>query len=323
MVEKASAPGKIILFGEHFVVKGIQSIATAIDLRVTVSLEERSDGYVYISSPRAGIDAKISLESLLRAEGVLAPLAGLLRYFKDRYGVDPRPFNLHVESQIPVGAGLGSSAAFSAAFSLAYSRMTGLTLTRKEIAMASLEAEKIAHGRPSGIDSTIAVYGGSILYVKGEEPKPLTLRLPEGVSIIVADTGRERSTRQVVEHVLSVAERTRPASDHIYSAAGEIVRLALQAFASQDARLLGILMDVNQGLLYSVGASSYEIEKLLFAARRAGALGAKLTGAGWGGSIIALVEDFLAGRVKEELLRSGAREVFSTGIGAEGVKSES
>ncbi len=322
MKASASAPGKIILFGEHFVVKGAPSIVTAICRRVHVHISEEPHGRFIVESDRLRLRISTRPGEAESLEGPLAPLAGILRWFRDRKDVRPAPVRVVVRSEIPVGAGLGSSAAFAAAFALAYARLHGLKLSLAELEEASLAAERIAHGRPSGIDTAIAVRGGTLLYSKGSPPERLHLRLPEGYTLLVADSGVLRSTRQVVEHVIYRASRTGGSGEALYGAARILVRDALEAFERGDAERLGLLMDLNQGLLYALGASSFDLERLVFAARRAGALGAKLTGAGWGGSVIALVPVEREQAVRGALLGAGAREVFETSLGCEGARPE-
>ncbi len=184
----------------------------------------------------------------------------------------------------------------------------------------AMEGERIAHSRPSGVDVTIAVKGGVLAYKRGEEPVRLEQRLA-GVTLLIADTGIERQTRDVVEHVLSVAESLGEASNHIYTAADVISREARGAIERGDAERLGLLMNAAQGLLSALGASSLEIETLVYRMRRAGALGSKLTGAGWGGCVIGLF--------REEEAESGLRSVtgdaaqaFTASMAEEGAKLE-
>jgi mevalonate kinase len=139
---------------------------------------------------------------------------------------------------------------------------------------------------------------------------------------LIADTGIERNTRQVVEHVLSRAERNWWSAKYLYEAADNLIDLVIKALESRDSKWLGELMDFNQGLLYAMGATSSRIEQLLFAARAAGALGAKLTGAGWGGSVIVFAWEDDADKIKNALIRSGARQVFSVMLGEDGVRLE-
>jgi len=317
----ASAPGKVILYGEHFVVKGSRSLVASISLRARVRTRESTGRIVRVRSPQVGIDSWIDLGSLEAGDPRLAPLARILEVLSGM-GYSLVPHDAVVESEIPVGAGLGSSASTAVAYALAYTGMLGDPLSRDDLIRVSYEAEKVTHGRPSGVDNTIAVVGGGLVYRRGEGFRHVDLRLPHGTTLLVVDTGVGRSTRDVVQHVLSVAESTWEASRHIYEAADRIVGLALDAFERGDAVLLGRLMNLNQGLLNAVGASSRIIEDIVFEARGAGALGAKLTGAGWGGAVIVLVREEDAERVVGSV-GGLARRVFRVGLGGRGAVLES
>ncbi len=317
----ASAPGKVILFGEHFVVKGSRSLVTAIPLRVRVIINPTDQEKIIFKSPIAGVHAWINPGDLSYGDERLAPLAKLLEYLRSSLGYSIFPHEVIVESKLPVGAGLGSSASLAAAYALAYTAFHGSPLDRSKLLAVSYEAEKVAHGNPSGIDNTIAVYGGSLIYKRGSPPQRISVSLPVGYKLIVADTGIQRNTRRVVEHVLRVADATWKASKFIYTAADAIIDLALNALKNNDAELLGLLMNLNQGLLNAVGASSKTIEEVLHHMRRGGALGAKLTGAGWGGAVIALVSEENVDNVFN-LVKPIVKAVFSVGIGADGVLLE-
>ncbi|MEB3806132.1 MAG: mevalonate kinase [Desulfurococcales archaeon] len=317
----ASAPGKVILFGEHFVVKGSRSLATAISLRVKTIVREYTGGRIRFHSPLANVNSWIDPSTLEYGDDRLAPLARMLSYLRDEMGFQIVPHEVYVESRLPVGAGLGSSASLAAAYALAYTSFLGDPLSREDLLRASYEAEKVAHGNPSGVDNTIAVYGGGLIYRRGSGFEQVDIRLPTGSRLLVLDTGVSRDTRRVVEHVLRVADRTWPVSRLIYEAADGIIDLALEALESGDAVKLGLLMNLNQGLLNSVGASSGVIERVVFRVRENGALGAKLTGAGWGGSVIALVWDSNVDCVVDSV-RGHVRSVHDVEIGVEGARVE-
>lgn len=319
-VAVASAPGKVILFGEHFVVKGKRSLVAAIGLRVRAHLRPSGQG-IRVRSPALGMDSWIDPASLEPGDPRLAPLARLLRFLRDEYGYSIVGHEAVIESMLPVGAGLGSSASTAVAYALAYTALHGDPLEGERLIRASYEAEREAHGNPSGVDNTIAVVGGGLVYSRTGGFRRVVIRVPRGHSFLIIDTGVPRRTRDVVERVLARAEATWPAARHVYEAADAIIDLALEAFERGDAGLLGELMDLNQGLLSAVGASSLVIEEAVHTARRHGALGAKLTGAGWGGAVIALVPKERVPGVVGALEERGYR-VYRVDLGVEGARLE-
>ncbi|GBF09824.1 mevalonate kinase [Aeropyrum pernix] len=317
---RASAPGKVIIVGEHFVVRGSLAIVAAIGRRLRVTVRSGGKGIVLESSmlgrhsaplPGQGAEAKVS--------PVLEPYIAVLRSLAAR-GYSVVPHTILVESSIPPRAGLGSSAASMVAYALSYSAMHGDPLSAEDLYSVAMEGEKIAHGKPSGVDVTIAVRGGVLAYRMGENPVDIRPGLT-GVTLLVADTGVERRTRDVVEHVLSIADALGEASTHIYKAADLIAREALHAIEKGDAEGLGLMMNAAQGLLSSLGASSLEIETLVYRMRSAGALGAKLTGAGWGGCVIGLFKEGQVERGLEAVAESSS-QAFTAPIAEEGARLE-
>jgi len=311
----ALAPGKVILFGEHFVVKGKPAIAVALGLRLKVEVREYTGGIVVISR-NTGERLVVDPGTLSASSNNLKQLIAILRRLKDMCG-SLKPAYIEIHSDIPIAAGLGSSASLAVAFTAAFSRYLGLHLNKYEISNIAYEAEKIVHGKPSGIDNTIASIGGAILYRKGSIRSISISKLDE-VALIIADTGIERSTREAVLKVLSLCERHPKVMEKIYDASEEIVHEAEQALRNGEWERIGELMNINHGLLSAIGVSLIELEKLVYVARKAGALGAKITGAGIGGSIIALAWKRKANQVVEALRRE-AKLVISTGIDREGV----
>ena len=315
----ASAPGKLILFGEHFVVKGYRAIATSVNLRARVDVEETSGSWVEFHSPTLNLKSRVSLD-LGGFHGEFEVYVEILRALR-REGYSIVPHRVVLESEMPVASGLGSSAATSVAYALAYTALLGDPLGRDELLRISFEGERVAHGRPSGIDNTIATLGGTVVYRRGDKPTPVNAVIPEDYTFIVADTGLKRSTRDVVEHVLKVAEMLGEAGEYVYLAADRIVEKALKALETGDMRLLGNLMYVNHGLLVAMGASNLALDTLVNIARVKGALGAKLTGAGWGGCMVVLAERGKAKAVVEELERH-ARMVRTVDIHVPGALIE-
>ena len=317
----ASAPGKVILFGEHFVVKGSRAIATSIGLRVKVRVEECGAWPIKIKSLDLGVEGRVDSELNYWGSHHLKPFTRILQVLNGM-GYKIQPARVTIVSEIPIAAGLGSSAASAASFALAYSTFLGSALSEDDLVKVAYEAEVIVHGRPSGIDNNIVVYGGGLVYRRGETPERINVTLPEGYVVLIANTGIERSTGVVVRDVLRLAESTWNVTSKIYEAADSIIDEALNAFARGDMDILGKLMNINQGLLNAVGASSMEIESLIFAARSAGAKGAKLTGAGRGGSVIILVERERLDDVRKAI-KDKAVWIGVTSLGVEGVILES
>ncbi len=286
----ASAPAKTILIGEHFVVYDEPAIVMAIDRRVYVTVEERSDGAIYISSD-LGVSGTFVGEDYRPVTGgtearrTLDPIRIAAQTVLDTLG-KRSGLSITVKSEIPASVGLGSSAALAVATVAATGRLLGSDFTKKEIAELPLEAEKYVHVRPSGIDQTIATYGGALLYRRSEGITPLhvTIEIP----IVVGNTGLPRTTGTLVAAVRVKRDKFPEVMDPLIQVAGQLSRMAVRALRQGDLNGLGELMDINHGLLSAIGVSNEALDRLVYAAKRGGALGAKLTGAGGGGCMIAL-----------------------------------
>ncbi|MDW8048786.1 MAG: mevalonate kinase [Nitrososphaerota archaeon] len=320
----ASAPGKVILFGEHFVVYGKPALATAIDMRVTVKARPRRDARIFVNS----IDVKVSgycdgdvihiCDGDSKAGRKLEPIFSVVRHFQNVTGKSGG-VELEIKSEIPASSGLGSSAAVSVASASALDRLFNTGLSRDEIFKISMEAEKIVHGNPSGIDPAASIYGGFILYQKGKGVERLDLDID--LPIIIGDTQMERSTGEMVNRVSQLRTRYPALIDKIVCLGEEIVTQALEALKNRNLEALGEIMNINHSLLNAIGVSNMRIERLVQAARDAGALGAKLTGAGGGGCIIALgTRDKISG-IAEAIQNAGGRP-YITKRSMDGVRFE-
>lgn len=302
---EASAPAKSILFGEHFVVRGARAIAGAVGLRARISVEPWYRTEIWSED--------LSLGALPgeRAPEPLAIYLGVLEAM-ERLGYN-MPHRAVIRSEIPMAAGLGSSAATSAAYALALSSLHGDPLRGERLFSVTMEGERIAHGNPSGVDAAIAVYGGILAYRRGEEPKRIASRID---TIILADSGVKRKTREAVSDVLSLTSR-HPWLDRLYAAADELVSEAIEALSRGDRAMVGELMNINHGLLSAVGVSSRELEETVYLLRSRGALGAKLTGAGRGGFVIAVADNEEA---IVSSLRAEGRKVYLVRLGDVGAQ---
>lgn len=311
----ASSPAKTILFGEHFVVKGAAGVAAAIGLRARVEVEEASGRGVTITSSMG--EARINGRPI---PGWAEPFRIVLNWLKER-GYSEAPVVVRVESEIPPRAGLGSSAAVSAAFALAYTTFHGDPLGVKDLIKAATVGEVAAHGRPSGIDPTVTVLGSVVSFSREEEPMILRPPRLDSVALVIADSGVERSTREAVEKVLALAEKYWDVMSKLYYTADTLSRRAIKHLSKGDYASVGELMNINHGLLSAIGVSTPELEDLVYRARRAGALGSKITGAGMGGSIVSLVRREESGKVLEAV-RGRAAWARSVEIGVPGARLE-
>lgn len=322
---RASAPAKIILFGEHFVVYDKPAIVIAINKRAYVTARPRANGEILVKSESMGVSGIFSsygkykpIEGGMEAEQKLKPIYTVAKRLLSVSGENVG-FEIHVDSRIPVAAGLGSSAAVAVASAAALGKLLDINLSEEEIFRVAFEAEKIIHGNPSGVDPAISTYGGILMYRRstGMERLNIDMDLP----LVVGDTKIERVTGEMVSRVSKLRERNPFIVNKIMDVGGDLAALGVKALESGDLETLGDLMNINHALLYAVGVSSDEIERLVYAARRAGALGAKMTGAGGGGCIIALSRRMDLNRVADAIRHAGG-EAFITEMTLEGVKIE-
>jgi mevalonate kinase len=325
MAVVASAPGKVILFGEHFVVYGEPAIVLAIDKRARAKIETRTDRLLHINSENLNLavtiengNFRVDQGDLKEAKMKFEPVRQVAEKVLEKYG-ESIGLNIEISSTIPVAAGLGSSAAVVASVTAALGTLLNLQMSKEDIFKITYEAEKYVHGTPSGVDPAIATFGGILLFQMDTGFKPLEAKTE--IPLVIGETGVERSTRVQVEKVRDIRERFPQIVDPIMLAAREISLRAIDAFKENDLETLGSLMNVNHALLYGVGVSDESLEWLVNAARKAGALGAKLTGAGGGGCMIALARSERLDQVLEAIQRAGGRP-FMARKTDEGVRIE-
>jgi mevalonate kinase len=314
----ASAPGKVILFGEHFVVEGQPAIAVAVSLRAKVSVRLTDELRVSVNSANLGLREVFDPQNPDRSSP-LYPVAHAAMLTMEELGARTG-LSIHVDSLIPPASGMGSSAAVAVATVKAVAAALGHDLERERISRIAFEAEKLVHGKPSGIDNTVATYGGAIAYRRGEGFLELEADFTP-VSLVLADTGKPRRTGELVQKVLNLKAAFPQVFEPLYYAAGRLAVEAAKMMERGDFEAVGALMNVNHGLLSAIGVSTLEIEQLVYAARQAGALGAKLTGAGGGGFVLALCKREDAERVASILGRLSPR-VLTVSVEKEGVRLE-
>ena len=308
----ASAPGKIILFGEHAVVYGQPAIAVPVmqvRARATVTPNiSGSPGEVRILAPDVGLD---SLWGRLSPEN---PIGAALRGVCASLGVTQVPAcTLKVTSTIPVASGLGSGAAVSVAIIRALGGFLGQPLPDEQVSTLAYEVEKIHHGTPSGIDNTVVTFTQPVYFVKGQPVE--IFEVARSFTIVIGDTGITAPTKESVGDVRRAWQADPQAYERLFAAAGSLARAARQAIESGRPERLGPLMDENHALLQEMEVSSSELDRLVAAAKQAGALGAKLSGGGRGGNMIAMVASAQAKAVAQALQIAGAVRTITTEVG--------
>ncbi len=305
---EGSAPGKAILVGEHAVVYGRPAIAVPVaEVRATVRVAPAAPGQgLTIAAPE--IRRRFALAGAADNE----PLAVAARLALHHAGAAEPDAVCTVRSGIPVASGMGSGAAVSAALIRALSAFLGQPLDNETLSGLVYEVERLYHGTPSGIDNTVVAYEQPIFFVRGQGAEPLIVGAP--FTLLIADTGVRSATKTVVERVRRARERDAVRFDALFDQVSDIALQAREAIASGNIGALGPLLDENHDLLIEMGVSSPQLDDLVETARFAGALGAKLSGAGRGGCIIALVEDDLSAEVRDALREAGATRVIATTV---------
>ncbi len=331
----ASAPGKIILFGEHAVVYGRPALAVPVtQVHADVEILESDSPGIWIHAPDVNLRAELNT---LPSDH---PIASVIHNFLFLSRQSPSPFgrgvrgeekfpNLQVKihSSIPVASGLGSGAAVTVALLRALSTFLLHPMTDEEINAFAYDIEKLHHGTPSGIDNTVVTYAKPVYFVKAF-PSPSgrgvtgegrvntieTFKVGAPFTIVIGDTGIAAPTKESVADVRKLWEADKPRWDSVFDKVGEIARSAREKIESGKWKELGGLMDRNHELLQEMTVSSPELDRLVEAARNSGATGAKLSGGGRGGNMIALAEAENAHEVSSALISAGAKGTIITQV---------
>jgi mevalonate kinase len=314
---KSSAPGKIILFGEHAVVYNRPALAVPVNqVQVDVEILESDSTGIWIHAPIIDLHAELSSLPPDHAIGsVILKVLSSLDSSPSPSGRGARGeggITINISSSIPVASGLGSGAAVSVALIRALSSFLFLQLTDNQINEMVFESEKLHHGTPSGIDNTVITFNKPVYFIKGQPIETFTVGKP--FTIVIADTGIPAPTKESVGDVRKLWQKDKNTYESIFDEIAQISLIARRAIESGQPELLGELMDHNHSLLQQLTVSSPELDKLVFAARDAGALGAKLSGGGRGGNMIALVNQAEANQVAESLIKAGAKNTIITEI---------
>lgn len=309
----ASAPGKIILFGEHAVVYGHPAIAVPVNQvkakAIITPMIGKPQGSITIDAPEINLEGP--LQNLPIRDALAKAVDLTLKKIKIAH---PPAFNLKISSTIPLASGLGSGAAVTVAIIQAVSGFLGQPLQNEVISNLAFEVEKIHHGTPSGIDNTVVTYAKPVYFVKSQPIEMFTIKEP--FTIVVGDTGHPSSTAVAVGNVRKGWRADPNKYYNLFDQCGKIAKKARQAIETGNIESLGAMMNENHELLIDMKVSSPELNTLVNAAREAGAQGAKLSGGGQGGNIIALVNQDQAEHVAGKLREAGATNTITTMVGS-------
>jgi mevalonate kinase len=297
---KFSAPGKVFLFGEHAVVYGKRAIACAIDMRTTVEVTRVGSGTHIQSAFKDDPDKNQYIKTALRK-------------FQRLHRVDD--ITIKVSSKIPIASGLGSSAAVTVATIAALNEeyQTGLSLD--EIAFMAYQTELEVQGAASPTDTFVSTMGGTVIVPDRKKLPPITC------GVVVGHTGISKSTSRMVSRVRTLKEKYPEVIGDIMDCIGKMSARGETLVLKNDYKSIGELMNVNQGLLDALGVSIPELAQQINAARAHGAYGAKLTGAGGGGCMVAICEPDRCKEIADAIGRSYG-DSFITKPTAQGVRRE-
>lgn len=310
---KGSGKGKTILFGEHFVVYGLPAIAAGISSETTAEVTRTSKpGWMLVDNRPAmpgykdekADEQEVSIRNVIDFTGVDISEKGI----RIRFG-----------GNLVCASGIGASAASCVALARALNEEFGLGYDDERINEAAYEGEKGYHGTPSGIDNTASTFGGLVWYIrnlKGGAPLFERMRLEEPVHLVIASTGLTASTKEVVGDVRSEKDQNPEWFEKIENEYNNVVHEGREALLSMNLKKVGGLMDRNHDLLRQLTVSCQELDSLVDAARKSGALGAKMTGTGRGGNMIAIVQNEEAMKIVASALEdAGAAGVWTTSFG--------
>ena len=301
MIASYRACGKLILLGEHFVVHGTPALAAPI---AAVSTEASVLDDPAAPGPR--LDVPFDGETRDVAES-------LLRLAVDRLAIPAnRGWQVRVRSDVPIGYGLGSSAAFAVAVCGALARAAGHELSLDALNAHAHALERVVHGAPSGVDDTVITWGRAVSFRRGEPFAFVTPGRP--LRLVLASTPRIGTTHDAVAGVGRLRQSEPARFDVLLRDAGWVALQGLEAFRAGDAPRLGTLLDENHRLLLELGVSIPALDRLALAARQAGALGAKMTGGGLGGFVVALCREGGEADVTQAMRAAGGDHVMTTEI---------
>ena len=305
--------GKTILFGEHFVVYGLPSLASAIGAKTTATVDRiSSKGYELIDN-RPEVpgykkekydEQQVSIKNVLKFMGIDTEKQGL---------------RITLGGDLICASGVGASAASAVAIARALSDEFKLNWNNVRINQAAYEGEKGYHGTPSGIDNTASTFGGLVYFVKNMKGGPDTMeptKLKNPVELVIGSSGITSDTKKVVDAVRKLKDKDPKWFDGIIAEYSKLIAQGRQALEKFDLPLVGKLMDKNHTLLQEITVSNEVLDSMVAMSRKAGALGAKVTGTGQGGNMIALTPGVKLRDKVASTLQAAGYEVWKTTIGS-------
>ena len=312
MKSKASAPGKVILFGEHFVVYGIKSILCSINKRVTVTAEKTNERKISINSEIG----KLVLEPNESISEINSPLKPF--YYLANKAIKDQNIGLkiQIESEIPLGAGLGSSSACCVAGAAAIFKLFG-EISKEKILEIAIEAEKTIYQNTSGADCTVSTYGGLMEYDKNNGFRKLEDE-PD-FQLVIANSNIEHSTETMVSRVKEFENKNKEKFHELSNLESNLVNDVLKLIKENKIKEIGEKINQNQKFLEEIGISNEQLEAMIKIGQKT-SYGAKITGSGGGGCIFALTnESNLDETIKEFVNKE--YECFATKIDFKGLNT--
>jgi len=304
----ASAPGKIILFGEHFVVHGTKAILAAIDKRVTVTSTFTDNKTIKVNSQLGTIEVPIS-SSHEEVKSEFRPFVYLAnKIINSEQNVNG--LEVTIDSDIPIGVGLGSSSACCVAAAASISELFN-ELSSEEILKMSIEAEKTIFPDTSGADCTVCTYGGMIEYPSIEK-----IDNTFDLNLLIANSMIPHNTKNSVEKVNKFKENDEERFSQLCDLETKLIDEVIIAMKNNDATTFGLKMSENQKYLEEIQISNDTLRDMISSLKEI-SLGTKITGAGDGGCIITLVKDENMDKVTALLPKD--KEYFSAKIDTKGV----
>ena len=308
----ASAPGKVILFGEHFVVYGVKAILCSINKRVTVTAEKTSERKISINS-KIG---KLELEPDKPISEINSPLKPF--YYLANKAVENKDTGIHIQidSEIPLGAGLGSSSACCVAGAAAIFKLFG-NISREEVLKLAIEAERTIFENTSGADCTVCTYGGIMEYGKNKGFKKIEYE--PNFQLVIINSNMEHSTQSMVSKVKEFENKNKEEFSKLSNLESKLVEDVLKLVKENKIQEIGQKMNQNQEYLENIGISNKELTKMIKIGQES-SFGAKITGSGGGGCIFALTNESNLQNILKKF-KDNNYECFSTKIDFKGLNT--